>query len=226
MSDADSTGEIHFVPLPKRSCFKDRTGTKWGRWNILGYAGSDTSGDHSRWWCQCDCGTVRKIGLSKNTQSCGCLQREAVRKANETHADWGSKEYFVWHGMMQRCYNEGHNAYHNYGGRGISVCPEWHTYVGFFADMGRRPSTKHSIDRIDNEGNYCPQNCRWATKAEQVSNTRRSRFVEMDGERKTLMQWVRQFGLKYGTLRGRLDRGQSLKEALAGIEKRRKLRMT
>jgi len=132
---------------------------------------------HRRYWCLCDCGeTIVAKGKhlkGGNVKSCGCLHAEGPWK--ETHGD-GSKrtrdgEYVCWTGMKQRCLNPNHDSYPRYGGWGITVCEQWlNSYETFLEDMGRKPSPAHSIDRIENSGNYEPGNCRWATGSEQQAN--------------------------------------------------------
>lgn len=116
--------------------------------------------------------------------------------------------------MRARCTCPTHHAYASYGGRGISVCDRWSEYLSFLADMGRRPSPQHSIDRIDNNGNYEPGNCRWATASEQRNNCRQNHVLEFNGRRMTMKQWADVVGLRLGTISERLRRGWSVEDAL------------
>lgn len=104
--------------------------------------------------------------------------------------------YNIWHGMLKRCYNTASTGYHKYGARGITVCERWHSIENFVADMGERPSQKHSIERIDNEGQYEPNNCCWATNTEQANNRRNSKWITIDGVTRTAKQWADFLGRK------------------------------
>ncbi len=137
------------------------------------------------WWYglyECSCGT-RKLILNHNvirglSKSCGCLKLDTLVKRNETHKLSDTAEYTIWNAMRQRCENPKQKAYKNYGGRGIEVCKRWLKFENFYADMGPRPSRKYSIDRIYNDGNYEPGNCRWATASDQQRNKRPRRKKE------------------------------------------------
>ena len=117
-----------------------------------------------------------------------------------------TKVYRCWQSMKQRCLNKNDIGYKNYGGRGITVCPEWlNSFKNFYADMGKKPEGL-SLDRIDNDGNYCKENCRWATLEEQHNNTRANRFLTYNNKTQTMAQWAREFNISSSTLFGRIKR--------------------
>lgn len=124
-------------------------------------------------------------------------------------------EYKAWQAMIDRCDNKNNQRYERYGGRGIRVCDRWSSsFAAFFEDLGPRPSKDHSLDRIDNDGDYEPGNCRWATRETQIRNTSRNIYVDHDGKRMTLADWSRETGINFFTLRGRILKGWSTKDAL------------
>jgi hypothetical protein len=154
----------------------DMTGKRFGKLVVIERHGS-CSNRHYTWLCKCDCGKKSIVIGGKlrdgSTRSCGCLRDEVRTSGNTTHGKWNTPEWKAWNNIIQRCTNQNSPAYRNYGGRGISVCSEWrHSFDKFYTDMGKRPSSKHSIDRIENNGNYEPNNCRWTTEKVQQNNKR------------------------------------------------------
>lgn len=190
--------------MPKRPK-KDRLGLRYGRLVVI--ESITIRGLGTGWKCVCDCGNeIYAAGYnleSGNTQSCGCyhIQRHT------THGKTKSRVYVIWKSMRQRCGNPKAFKYCNYGGRGISVCGRWLKFENFLADMGEPPDGL-TIERIDNNGNYEPTNCRWATYTDQLNNRRNNRFVEAFGKRQTLTQWSRELNIPFTTLRNRLDRAK------------------
>ena len=158
--------------------------------------------------CRCDCGKERVVNLQSLrrglSKGCGCHDRRVVRI---THGMTYTSEYKSWCGIKERCLNPNNGAYLGYGGRGIKVCDRWLKFENFYEDMGNIPGSGYSIDRIDNEGDYCPENCRWATRKEQNRNKRNNRIIEIGNVSKSLADWVDQYGVNYNTAKTRLCRG-------------------
>lgn len=155
----------------------DLVGQTFGRLTAIGRAGVDKY-RNSLWRCVCQCGAVVTIKVyslrSGATRSCGCLQRESVARASTTHGMTDSPEWRSWKAMKGRCENQKRDDYERYGGRGIRVCDRWLSFDNFYADMGPRPDGC-SVDRVENDGNYEPSNCRWATPKQQSDNRRAPR---------------------------------------------------
>lgn len=164
------------------STLLDLTGQRFGRWTAL-YQSMRVGGNYF-WWCRCDCGIEKNVGAqhlrSGATQSCGCLSAELSAKRFTKHGQIGLPEYKIWQAMRQRCTNPRVSGYLNYGGREITVCPEWSDFSVFFADMGSRPSIHSTIERRDNDQGYSANNCYWATRAEQNRNRRNNIWVRVN----------------------------------------------
>jgi hypothetical protein len=199
----------------------DLTGQRFGRLTVKADLGTrKTSAQFVRYWaCDCDCGQtveVRTGGLrSGATKSCGCLHKEIMSQSHYRHGMIRSTEYRIWNNIKNRCGNPNVPAYPRYGGRGITICDRWKDdFSAFLSDMGPRPSTGHSIDRINNDGNYEPGNCRWATAKEQGNNSRHNRIVSVRGEEMTLSQAVERFGGNYDSVKWRIYQGQTAEQAL------------
>lgn len=173
---------------------------------------------NSRWLCKCDCGNESIIDgcnlVRGVSQSCGCLRKEVLGVRQRTHGESHSAEFHCWQGMKTRCTNRRRTAYKNYGGRGIKVCERWLYFENFLADMGRRPGHGMTIERINNDGDYEPGNCRWAPRREQNRNSRQNVHLKFMGERKIVAEWSAKTGIKSSTIRARLSAGWSVREAL------------
>jgi hypothetical protein len=190
----------------------DRTGMRFGRLSVTGpvsYPGFGT-----RWHCKCDCGnevTVEGHNLdSGNTKSCGCSRIK--------HGLTGTRVAGIWKMMMGRCYDEKTLGYHNYGGRGITVCERWHDKEKFFADMGHPPSGL-TLERRNGDKNYEPDNCYWATWKEQQNNKRNNVRVTAFGRTQTIQQWADETGINGRTLHNRIQRSKMDPEAALTLEK-------
>jgi hypothetical protein len=177
-----------------------------------------------RWVCKCECGTIKTVRrsglLTGDSKSCGCLKRDhaSSRFTKHGHAAAGKRtaEYNIWVGMRSRCRDQNYPGYCRYGGRGIAVCNRWEaSFEDFLSDMGKRPTRAHSIDRIDNDGNYEPDNCRWATRTQQARNTRQVNIVEFDGKSVTLPDLAEKLNLNLQKVRRRLKSGWDLERAIS-----------
>jgi len=195
----------------------DLTGQTFGRLTAVRRA--EFPKQPTRWECECSCGTrklIRADCLRRGvTVSCGCWNREQKIKHGAAFVGKKKPEYRIWKGMVGRCTSPGTTGYKDYGGRGIDVCAEWReSFQAFFDHVGKRPSSKHSLDRIDNNGNYEPGNVRWATPIEQARNKRTARFITHNGITKTLPEWAEDIGIMPATLRCRLKHGWPVERAL------------
>lgn len=183
----------------------DLTGEHFGRWTVIEYAGRGNHGE-VQYKCRCDCGTervLRRTSLtSGNSKSCGCLSRDVAKERSTTHGDSKIRLYRIWAGIIQRCCNDRERyEWEKYGGRGINVCTEWHKYEAFRDwALSNGYSDKLTIDRIDNNGDYCPENCRFTTPKENSRNRRNTKRLTINGETKTVVEWCEQLGLSQYTV--------------------------
>ena len=189
---------------------------QFGRWIVL--EKTDTTNRDLYYLCRCVCGTEKRVCgqslLSGDTRSCGCLQRELTRNRSITHGATDTKEYTVWEGMRARCRNQNKQDFKNYGGRGIKVCDRWiNSFENFIEDMGLCPENL-TIERIDNDGNYSPENCRWGTRKEQALNRRSNNILTHEGVSKTISEWAEMLNVERSAIAHRLERGWSVEDAL------------
>ena len=197
----------------------DLIGRVFGKLTVISKSNKTNKFKNVYWNCLCDCGKEKIIlggSLVKgSTQSCGCLQKERVRKAHTKHGLVGTVEYQAWLNMKARVFNKNNKRHKDYGGRGIGIYEGWiDSFEKFLEDMGPCPP-KHSLDRIDNDGDYTPDNCRWATRREQDLNRSNNHLVELNGEILTLTEWSEKLGIDRNTLGERINRyGWSVEKAL------------
>jgi hypothetical protein len=193
----------------------DVSGQRFGRLVAVRRLPSSAS-RRTLWECLCDCGARKSIplvGLRKRTRSCGCQTSELIAASKRTHDDIESLEYSSWANMHSRCSDP---SRYRYGERGIKVCERWNEYENFLADMGRRPSPAHSLDRVNNDGNYEPSNCRWATRKEQTLNRREDwgRVLALGEESMSLTRWAARLGISVPGLIQRIRRWGNVEKAL------------
>jgi hypothetical protein len=201
----------------------DLTGRTFGLLRVVGKNAPRPAG-RTEWLCLCECGQT-KIAIGQYlksgvTTSCGCTTSAKRSKSFTTHGMAHTPTWCCWVGLRARCNNPNNGSYSRYGGRGIKVCERWErSFEDFYADMGPRPSSAHSIDRIDNDKGYEPGNIRWATQIEQCNNRRSSRVITWNGETRTLAEWGRVTGLGCGVIQGRLTAGWSVERSLSQPKK-------
>ena len=211
-------GEVLKEPIPddpeikrlydtNKKSTEDLSGDIFGRLIVIRYAGRTGSENRRSWVCRCECGleiiVFGKSLINGNTRSCGCYKRDITSDRRKTHGMSSSDEYNIWLSMKQRCNNSNNHDYSSYGDRGIKVCERWlESFENFYADMGPRPPGK-SLDRKDNDGEYHPDNCRWATWIEQANNRRNTIFVD----KIPLSQWAEDNGVKYDAANNNYHKG-------------------
>lgn len=187
--------------------YKDLTGQRFGRLLVLSLVDSPAGADiPTKWRCLCDCGNIVEIRgynlKSGGSGSCGCLQKENAAKRQTTHGKTKTRLYVTWQHMIGRCTRKSDKNFSRYGGRGIKVCSDWLNSFEAFRNwaMSNGYADNLTIDRIDVNGNYCPENCRWVTHAEQQQNKTNNTFVEYGGATKTVCEWAREFNCLPGAV--------------------------
>ena len=205
--------------------FKDVTGQRFGRLTAIRFTGKYTKpSNNAIWLFRCDCGNLverRRVSVeSTKTPSCGCYVREHARNLNLTHGGRHDRLYLVWMDMRRRCRDPKDANYERYGGRGITVCDEWQDYETFrkwaYSTGYDKTAPGHqcTIDRIDTNGNYSPENCRWADAKTQCNNKRNNVLIEFDGRVQTASQWADETGIDDKTITRRIKSGWTVEKAL------------
>ena len=187
-------------------------GDRFGHWVLL--AEPEYDGGRHYAPCLCDCGTQKRKNVHELLRGASLRCRNCAPVNTRSHGEAKSAEFKAWQTMRQRCSNPHNASYSRYGGRGIRVCERWARFEHFLADMGRRPSAKHSLDRIDNDGDYEPENCRWADASMQGNNTSVNVHLEFGGRTMTLAQWAKEVPIPLGTLARRIRAGWTVERAL------------
>lgn len=207
---------------------KNIRGNKYGKLTVISFV--DVKNKKARWLCKCDCGSIVEVyGIdlrSNNTRSCGCLKH--VHRDLGAHNLSKTRINNIYHNIKQRCNNPNSSTYKDYGGRGIKICNEWNnSFLSFYNwAMNNGYNDELSIDRKDNNGDYCPENCRWITHKKQMSNTRRNLIYIIDGETLCLSEWCERYNMPYWTVLRRIQHGSDIETALTkpiDITKRNKL---
>jgi hypothetical protein len=192
----------------------DLQGFHFGSLTVLQLGKSNGNG--AVWLCQCKCGNQKEIRASDMVQgkinSCGCEHVKRIAKANTTHGMKNTRTYSIWSAMRSRC----NRINQDYSCRGITYDERWDSFENFYLDMGEVPEGM-SIDRIDVNGNYTKENCRWATQEQQSNNKRSSVFIEYNGKKQTVSQWAKELNMNHYTLRSRLKKGLSAERVLTPL---------
>lgn len=200
--------------------YKDISGQKFGRLTAL-YRLNNYHDNKCTWWlCICECGNLTEVRYGNlkrgGTVSCGCYANEKLKKSHTKHGGYGSRIYATWQNMKSRCYYTLDKRYKDYGWRGITVCKEWKDDFQAFYDwaMNNGYDDSLTIDRIDVNGNYSPDNCRWTTRKQQVRNRRNNRYFTINGETNCLSEWCEIYNVNYWKTHERLKRGWDIEKAL------------
>lgn len=212
----------------------DFLGKKIGRWTVVKENGRFYPGGHILWFCVCECGNTQNITgntlKSGNSTSCGCYHAEMVGNMVRTHGATKCKdhketrEYTSWMQMKSRCRNTNLKSYKDYGGRGVTVCSRWlgeDGFINFLSDMGERPEG-HSLDRYpNNNGNYEPSNCRWATRPQQQRGRRNNIWLEHEGERLVMTDWLKRIAMPYSTFQYHVKKGRTIEDIIQIVKNKK-----
>lgn len=199
---------------------KNLTGKQFGRLTVVSQSSGRSKEGRLLWLCQCSCGNTKitdtKSLTTGKTKSCGCYSRDIHKQIFTKHGETHSKLYFVWNDMKSRCNDVNSRPYKDYGGRGIAVCNEWMSSYECFRDWALSSGYKNglTLDRIDVNNGYYPENCRWVTMKTQSNNKRNNRNITYNNETHTISEWSDITGINKTTLRLRLNAGWSIKDAL------------
>ena len=199
--------------------FNDLIGHKFGKLTVIKNVGTNKR-HNTLWLCKCECGNNKIVARDKlitgNTKSCGCLKKQHCSSLHKTHSLSNTKIGYTWRGMKSRCYNPKNENYKNYGGRGIKVCDEWlNDFMNFYNwSINNGYKEDLSIDRINSDGNYEPNNCRWITWKEQTRNTRRNRMITYNNEAHCLAEWAEILGIDYCKLKNKINKTKDFQEAI------------
>lgn len=199
----------------------DLSGKEFNRLKVIEYVGKDKRNE-AIWKCECKCGKIINVRSSflksGHTKSCGCWRKDKMKQKPHkfTHKMSNSRLYVIWCNMKQRCYNQNNPNYYRYGGRGITICPEWlDDFMNFYEwSMKNGYSDNLTLDRKDNNKGYYPDNCRWATETEQANNKRNNAIIQYMGENKTIHELANEYKIDHGCLRWRIDNGWDIEKAL------------
>ena len=215
----------------KKSCgrrkSREQLSGRFGIIDVVGFVGVFHGGRAAKYKIRCDCGVEKEMWersiTHSRTGSCGCLAGAAISSAKTTHGMTNSSEFKIWVAMIVRCTKRNAVNYADYGGRGISVCDRWMVFANFYADVGARPSLKHSLDRFpNNDGNYEPGNCRWATDIEQHRNKRSNVMLTFNGVTLSMSAWSEKTGISYHAIVHRVNRGWTVERTLTTPVKTKK----
>ncbi len=211
-------------PIVRGSRFKDIAGMKFDRLTVLRYSGQKNKDNRLLWLCKCECGNTGLFtgkGLRNGTiQSCGCLHRERISAGcHTTHGLCHTPEHVTWVSMKARCNNPKTKSFPRYGGRGIKICARWSDFINFYNDMGPKPGKNYSIERKDNDGDYCPENCIWIPMKTQALNRRSTKKITFRNESMTAGEWSKVTGVSEMNIRQRIAvYGWSAERALTTTE--------